>query len=106
MVLGAPTRIAGLVVGKAEDLEGGFDPAQAAAPKDQRKMDRFILFALLAAAEAVAQAKWAPKIRRAGAHRDNHCLRHRWLPAIVEAVRTTDQRGVRRLSPFTFLRSG
>ena len=45
-----PARIAGLVPDKADDAEGGFDPAQAAAPKDQRKMDRFILFALLATA--------------------------------------------------------
>ncbi|WP_283806772.1 beta-ketoacyl synthase N-terminal-like domain-containing protein, partial [Bradyrhizobium sp. AT1] len=56
-----PARVAGLVPDKADDSEGGFDPAQAAAPKDQRKMDRFILFALLATAEAVAQARWTPQ---------------------------------------------
>ncbi|OAF02644.1 beta-ketoacyl-[acyl-carrier-protein] synthase II [Bradyrhizobium centrolobii] len=97
-----PARIAGLVPDKAEDTEGGFDPAQAAVPKDQRKMDRFILFALLAAAEAIAQAKWAPQ--------DTTALERTatiiasgvgGFPAMVEAVRTTDQRGVRRLSPFT-----
>lgn len=100
--LALPTRIAGLVVGKAEDLEGGFDPAQAAAPKDQRKMDRFILFALLAAAEAVAQAKWAPE-DTAALERTATIIASGigGFPAIVEAVRTTDQRGVRRLSPFT-----
>jgi 3-oxoacyl-[acyl-carrier-protein] synthase II len=58
--LALPARIAGLVRSKDEDGEGGFDPALAAPPKDQRKMDRFILFALLAAAEAIAQAQWAP----------------------------------------------
>ncbi|UPK33733.1 beta-ketoacyl-ACP synthase II [Bradyrhizobium sp. 186] len=97
-----PARIAGLVPDKADDIEGGFDAAQAAAPKDQRKMDRFILFALLAAAEAIAQAKWAPQ--------DTEALERTatiiasgvgGFPAMVEAVRTTDQRGVRRLSPFT-----
>ena len=65
-------------------------------------MDRFILFALAAAAEAVAQAAWTPC--------DAHSLERTatviasgigGFPAIVEAVRTTDQRGVKRLSPFT-----
>lgn len=95
-------RVAGIVPAKDEDAEGGFDPDLAAAPKDQRKMDRFILFALLAAAEAVAQAGWAPA--------DAHSLERTatvigsgigGFPAIVESVRTTDARGVRRLSPFT-----
>jgi 3-oxoacyl-[acyl-carrier-protein] synthase II len=100
--LALPARIAGLVLGKAEDVEGGFDPAQAAAPKDQRKMDRFILFALLAGAEAVAQAKWAPQ-DTAALERTATIIASGigGFPAIVEAVRTTDQRGVRRLSPFT-----
>lgn len=100
--LALPARIAGLVLGKAFDVEGGFDPAQAAAPKDQRKMDRFILFALLAAAEAVAQAKWLPQTA-AALERTATIIASGigGFPAIVEAVRTTDQRGVRRLSPFT-----
>ena len=92
--LALPARIAGLVPGKAEDAAGGFDPAQAAAPKDQRKMDRFILFALLAAAEAVAQAKWAPQ-DIAALERTATIIASGsgGFPAIVEAVRTTDQRG-------------
>jgi len=97
-----PARVAGLVPDKAEDTQGGFDPELAASPKDQRKMDRFILFALVAAAEAIVHAGWTP----ADAHA---CARTATViatgiggfPAIVEAVRTTDQRGVRRLSPFT-----
>ena len=65
-------------------------------------MDRFILFALAATAEAIAQAAWAPS--------DAHSRERTatviasgigGFPAIVEAVRTTDQRGVKRLSPFT-----
>jgi 3-oxoacyl-[acyl-carrier-protein] synthase II len=100
--LALPSRIAGLVLGKDGDSEGGFDPAQAAAPKDQRKMDRFILFALLAAAEAVAQSKWMPQ-NSAALERTATIIASGigGFPAIVEAVRTTDQRGVRRLSPFT-----
>jgi 3-oxoacyl-[acyl-carrier-protein] synthase II len=97
-----PARVAGIVPTKADDPDGGFDPDLVVAPKDQRRMDRFILFALVAAAEAIAQAAWTPS--------DAHSLERTatviasgigGFPAIVEAVRTTDQRGVRRLSPFT-----
>jgi 3-oxoacyl-[acyl-carrier-protein] synthase II len=100
--LALPARIAGLVRNKEDDAEGGFDPAEAAAPKDQRKMDRFILFALLAASEAIAQARWTPQ-DAAALERTATIIASGigGFPAIAEAVRTTDQRGVRRLSPFT-----
>uniref|UniRef100_A0A9E8CTU0 3-oxoacyl-[acyl-carrier-protein] synthase 2 n=1 Tax=Bosea sp. NBC_00436 TaxID=2969620 RepID=A0A9E8CTU0_9HYPH len=97
-----PAKVAGIVPSKAEDAEGGFDPDAVIAPKDQRKMDRFIQFALVAAKEALAQAGWQPQ---------SETERERTatviasgiggFPAIAEAVRTTDERGVRRLSPFT-----
>jgi 3-oxoacyl-[acyl-carrier-protein] synthase II len=97
-----PAKVAGLVPVKAQDPEGGFDPEKAAPAKDHRKMDRFILFALLAAAEAIVQAGWHP----ANAHEADRTATIiasgiGGFPAIVEAVRTTDQRGIRRLSPFT-----
>ncbi|WP_426610737.1 beta-ketoacyl-ACP synthase II [Bradyrhizobium sp. McL0616] len=97
-----PARVGGLVPEKAADAEGGFDPAEAAPPKDQRKMDRFILFALLAAAEAIAQAKWTPQ-DVAPLERTATIIASGvgGFPAMVEAVRITDQRGPRRLSPFT-----
>ncbi|QWG20428.1 beta-ketoacyl-ACP synthase II [Bradyrhizobium sediminis] len=99
---GLAARVAGLVPDNADDPEGGFDPDTVVARKDQRKMDRFILFAMVAAAEAIAQAGWTPA--------DAQSLERTatviasgvgGFPAIVEAVRTTDQRGIRRLSPFT-----
>lgn len=97
-----PAKVAGLVPGKAQDPEGGFDPEKAAPLKDHRKMDRFILFALLAAAEAIVQSGWQP----ANAHEAERTATIvasgiGGFPAMVEAVRITDQRGVRRLSPFT-----
>lgn len=97
-----PARIAGLVPEKADDADGGFDPSQAVAPKDQRKMDRFILFALLATAEAVAQARWTPQ-DAAALERTATIIGSGvgGFPAMAEAVRITAQRGVRRLSPFT-----
>lgn len=97
-----PARVAGLVPGKAEDPQGGFDPDPVVSPKDQRKMDRFILFALVAAAEAIAQAGWTPADALAAERTATSIATGiGGFPAIVDAVRTTDQRGVRRLSPFT-----
>lgn len=96
------SKVAGVVPDLAEDAEAGFDPDRAVPRKDQKKMDRFILFALLAAEEAVKQAGWEPEDTRA---------RERTatvigsgiggFPAIAESVRLADSRGVRRLSPFT-----
>lgn len=97
-----PAKIAGIVPDRGEDPQGGFDPDPAVPVKDQRKMDRFILFALVASAEAIAQAGWAPADARA-LERTATVIASGigGFPAIVDSVRTTDQRGVRRLSPFT-----
>jgi 3-oxoacyl-[acyl-carrier-protein] synthase II len=65
-------------------------------------MDRFILFALLAAAEAVTQADWMPTEAR-DQERTATVIASGvgGFPAIAEAVRTAERSGVRRLSPFT-----
>ncbi|TGP55403.1 beta-ketoacyl-[acyl-carrier-protein] synthase II [bacterium M00.F.Ca.ET.230.01.1.1] len=97
-----PSKIGGVVPTLEEDPEAGLDANAFVAPKDQRRIDRFILFALAAAEEALAQARWKP-----GSESDR--VRTATIiasgvggfPAITEAVRTVDQRGVRRLSPFT-----
>ena len=95
-------KIAGVVPDRTEDPEAGFDADRVAPPKEQRKMDRFMLFALAAADEAIAHAGWQP--------RQAHELERTatviasgvgGFPAITEAVRITDSRGARRLSPFT-----
>lgn len=102
MVGDLPAKVGGVVPTKEEDSDAGFDPEIAASPKDQRKMDRFILFALAAAQEAIAQSGWIPA--------DEHARERTatiiasgigGFPAIAHAVRTTDTRGVQRLSPFT-----
>ncbi len=56
MVGDLPAKIGGVVPSLQEDPEAGFDPNTVFAPKDQRKVDRFILFGLAAAQEALAQA--------------------------------------------------
>ncbi|MFO0994920.1 MAG: beta-ketoacyl-ACP synthase II [Hyphomicrobiales bacterium] len=97
-----PAKVAGLVPSQAEDPEGGFDPEAVAPAKDQRRMDRFILLALAAAAQALAQAQWPPADADASERTATIIATGiGGFPAIVEAVRTTDQRGIRRLSPFT-----
>jgi integrase len=55
-----PAKVGGVVPSAQEDPEAGFDPDAVLAPKDQRKVDRFILFALAAAEKALAQANWKP----------------------------------------------
>lgn len=97
-----PAKIGGVVPSRQEDPETGFDPDSVLAPKDQRKADRFILFALAAAGEALAQAGWRPVLEK-DLSRTATIIASGvgGFPAITEAVRTVDQRGVRRLSPFT-----
>lgn len=57
-----PAKVGGAVPSLKEDPDAGFDPDAVLAPKDQRKVDRFILFALAAAEEALEQAKWKPAL--------------------------------------------
>lgn len=101
MVRDLPARVGGVVPLKSEE-DHGFDPDTVMPPKDQRKVDRFILFALAAAGEAVAQSRWKP-----GTEEDRQRTATiiasgiGGFPAITQAVRTVDERGPRRLSPFT-----
>jgi len=99
---GIAAKVAGSVPGLSAECPWGFDPALAVEAKDLKKMDRFTVFALAAAQEALLQAGWQPETDSA---------RERTATivgsgvggfgAIVDAVRTTDGRGPKRLSPFT-----
>ena len=102
LVPDVPAKIAGVVPTIAEDAEGGFDPNRTVSAKEQMRMDRFIQFAMTAADEAIAQSGWAPATDTA---------RNRTATIIAsgiggfatmkQAVHTIDQRGARKLSPFT-----
>lgn len=102
LVSDVPAKIAGVVPTIDEDAEGGFDPQRTVSIKDQKRMDRFIQFAMAAANEAIAQSAWAPAT-------DNERNRTATIIAsgiggfatMKQAVHTTDQRGARKLSPFT-----
>jgi len=97
-----PAQVAGLVPSLAQDPEGGWDIDAVAPPKELRKMDRFIPLALDAAAQALAQAGWPPEDEPA--RERTACIIASGIGgfgAIAQAVRTTDNRGAQRLSPFT-----
>jgi 3-oxoacyl-[acyl-carrier-protein] synthase II len=47
--------------GGGPDIPGAFDPDQSVSPKDQRRIDDFILYAMAAADEAVRDAGWMPQ---------------------------------------------
>ena len=55
-----PCRIAAQVP-RGSAADGKFDPDDWLEPKEQRKVDDFILFAISAATQALADANWAPK---------------------------------------------
>ena len=94
--------IGGQVQDRDQDPQAGFDPDALLAPKEQRKMDRFILFALAAAEEALVQAGWHPETAEEQERTATIIASGvGGFPAIAEAVRTTDSKGPRRLSPFT-----
>ncbi|MBY4630912.1 beta-ketoacyl-ACP synthase II [Rhizobium croatiense] len=95
-------KVGGIVPGIAEDAEAGFDPDRYITPKDQKKMDRFIHFAMAATEEAVRQAGWMPTDE--GERERTATIIASGIggfPAIAAAVRIGEMRGVRRLSPFT-----
>ena len=101
---GVPAKVAGRVLPLSEDPEGGWDVDAVVSPKDQRKMDRFIPFALGAADQALAQAGW-PMVGGDEAARARTATVIAsgigGFGAIADAVRTTETRGPQRLSPFT-----
>jgi 3-oxoacyl-[acyl-carrier-protein] synthase II len=95
-----PVKIAGLVP-RGETASGLFNADEWVPPKDQRKMDEFIVYALTAATQAVEDSGWKP------ADAEN---RERTgvligsgiggLPGIMEGVLTLHEKGPRRVSPF------
>ncbi|MDH3232909.1 MAG: beta-ketoacyl-ACP synthase II [Alphaproteobacteria bacterium] len=95
-----PAKIAG-VLPRGETSEGRFNADDWMAPKDQRKVDPFILYAMAAATQAVEDAGWTP---------DEEVDQDRTgvmigsgiggLQGIYEGSITLHERGPRRLSPF------
>ena len=81
--------------------DGAFNVDDWIAPKEQRKMDQFIIYALAAAIQAVEDSGWKPEAEE-DQNRTGVIIGSGigGLPAIAEASITLLERGVRRISPF------
>lgn len=97
-----PIKIAGLVPDIAKDPEVGFDIDQVVEPRERKKLDRFTIYALAAAQEALTQASWFPE-----SDDDQHATATiiatgiGGFSTITQAQQTLDSRGYKRISPFT-----
>lgn len=99
---GTGVYVGGVVPTLEEDPQAGYDAERVIAAKDRKKMDRFIEFALVAAQEALNQAGWKPSDARQQQRTATIIASGiGGFGAIADAVRTTDTRGPRRLSPFS-----
>jgi 3-oxoacyl-[acyl-carrier-protein] synthase II len=95
-----PSRIAAQVP-RGDRAAGLFNADDWVPPKDQRRMDEFIVYAMAAAAQAVEDSGWEP---------GNEEERERTgvmigsgiggLPGITEGALALQERGPRRISPF------
>lgn len=81
--------------------EGSFNPDAYMAPKEQRRVDDFIVYGLAAAKQAIADAGWEPRDEeeryRAGVMIGSGIG---GLPGIEQASLDLAERGPRRVSPF------
>jgi len=95
-----PCRIAGQVP-RGDAQSDKFNPDDFIAPKDQRKMDTFIHFAIAAAVQAVGDSGWKPTTdeerERTGVLIGSGIG---GLEGIYDASITLHERGPRRVSPF------
>jgi len=69
-------------------------------PKDQRKVDDFIIFAMCAARQALDDANWHPSTKRSVAHRHDDRLGIGGLSGIADTALLLKERGPRKISPF------
>ena len=95
-----PAKVAGQVP-RGETAAGNFNADDWVAPKDQRKMDEFIIFALSAATQAVEDSGWKPtdeeSLERTGVMIGSGIG---GLPGIAETSMILHEKGPRRISPF------
>jgi 3-oxoacyl-[acyl-carrier-protein] synthase II len=95
-----PAKIAGQVP-RGETSSGLFNADDWVPPKDQRKMDEFIVFAMGAAIQAIEDSGWKPQDDE-GRERTGVIIGSGigGLPGITEAAIVLHERGPRRISPF------
>jgi len=95
-----PAKIAGTIP-KGTKAEGKLDMAEWVPTKDQRKMDRFIQFAMVAATEAVEDSGWMPD------NEEDRCASGVMIGSGIGGLETIYENSLliqegkaRRLSPF------
>src|ERR1700761_180850 len=95
-----PTKIA-CHVPRGDGANGTFNPDQWVDPKEQRRMDDFIIYGLAAAKQAVVDSGWMPQTE------DERCRTGvligsgiGGLDGIEQAAILVNEKGPRRLSPF------
>jgi 3-oxoacyl-[acyl-carrier-protein] synthase II len=95
-----PARIAGQVP-QGDSSSGSFNADEFVSTKDQRKMDRFIVYALAAAQQAIDDAGWKPD-RDEDRERTGVIIGSGigGLETIYEGSITLHEKGPRRMSPF------
>ena len=88
-------------VPRGDGSDGSFNPDQWMAPKEQRKVDDFIIFAMGAARQALDDAGWRPT------ERDDQIVTGVMIGSgiggvagIAEGAIVVKERGPRRISPF------
>ena len=88
-------------VPRGDGSNGSFNPDQWVDPKEQRRMDDFIIYGLAAAKQAVRDSGWLPQSeedrQRSGVLIGSGIG---GLPGIEEGALLIEQKGARRLSPF------
>ena len=84
-----------------DGTEGTFNPDKWMEPKEQRKVDPFIVYAMAAAGEALEDAGWAPKTD-ADQHATGVLIGSGigGIGGIYDASITLHEKGPRRISPF------
>ncbi len=95
-----PSRIA-CVIPRGDGSDGSFNADQWMEPKDQRKVDDFIVYAMAAARQALDDANWHPSTE------EDRCATGTLigsgiggLSGIADAAILVKERGPRKLSPF------
>jgi 3-oxoacyl-[acyl-carrier-protein] synthase II len=87
--------------GGGPDFPHAFDPDKVMSPKDQRRVDDFILYAVAAADEAVRDSGWSPQTEgereRTGVNIGSGIG---GLSTIADTAVELEQKGPRRVSPF------
>ena len=95
-----PRKIAGMVP-RGDGSDGSFNPDQWMEPKEQRKVDDFIIFAMSAARQAIEDSEWRPT-----AYEDQIATGTMigsgigGIEGIAETAIVLKEKGPRRVSPF------